>query len=220
VAFDAYGAQEILSFLERAVAAGVGAWAAFRLHAAREARKEQADRAQALREALFVLAAQRSALLSLDNGYLDEVRRDPERHLRLHPPAVAAGASQALDFTKLGFLVSIKDSDLLSRLDFAEVQFRMATAALAERSAIHLRLQERLAASGAEYGPINSDSISAIVGRDVVLQLKGTTDALYQYVDAALDSNRTCLDAVQQVMREEFPRERVPRVIEDEKKKG
>lgn len=124
-----------------------------------------------------------------------------------------------MDFSRLAFLTSIKDSDLLSRLDVTEVQFRSVVDVLTERNAMHFRFQERVAAaSEASLARVDSDALSRVVGRVVVLQLKEMTDALYRGVEDALESNQVCLCAVQDAMRTVFPRERVPRVIQDEER--
>lgn len=156
-------------------------------------------------------------MLAVIDG-LVPLRNDAERHLLLRP-LVALGASQDLDFRGLAFLIQVKDSDLMSRLDLAEAQFKTAVVVLAERNATHLRMQERLAASGVRTGEINSEALSPIVGRDVVLQLKQMTDGLYESTERALAINRACVDAIQQFMLTASPGERVPRVIDEPRSK-
>ncbi len=204
---DLESVKAVLDFLQKAVAAGVGAWAAFRFQEYRETRKERGDRIHALREALFLLSSQRGFLLILDQDQLAPMRDDPSRHLLLRPPLFGR-APLPLDLTKLVFLIKLhKSGSLISQLDLAEARFSFVERLLEERRNLHYRVQDRLAATGEAWGDgaTLEEAVTAVVGRPSVLQLKQMTDALYESVAPALATNRECVTAIQEFIKEQFP---------------
>ena len=211
---DSDALRAILDFLAKAVAAGCGAWAAFRLQESREVRKQRQEYLYALREALFALSAQRSYLLNLEQQHLEPLRGDAERHL-LMKPLFGAGPLQSLDFKKLVFLLKFKETgSLISELHLAEARCQTAVELVQERNGVHSRFQARLEVAPEGSGEINSDSISLLVGRSTVQQLRALTDGLYLAVADGISTNRTAASGIQEFMKTAFPNERVPRLIE------
>jgi len=207
----------ISGFLEKAAAAGFGAWAAFRFQEYRENRKQHDERLNGLREALFVLTSQGSFLINLDEQQLAPHRDESLRHLLLLP-TFPGRAQLKLDLSKLIFLIKMHESgDLLSHLDLAEARFQTVLSVLQERRALHESMQQRLDVLPATAEADFLQTVTRAVGRRIVVALKGTTDALYLAVGDALEENRFCTKSIQDLIRRVFPKERVPKVFEDGK---
>ena len=212
---DSEAIKAILDFAGKAVASGVGAWAAFRFQESRETRKERGERINALREALFVLSSQRNFLLELERQQLEPFRASADRHLRLRP-LLAGRTPLPLDVGKLVFLIKLHSSGhLISDLDTGEAQFQMVLAILEERRSVHYAMQDRLAASIATADSLTSADFESIVGRHLLVPLKSLTDTLYGAVTDALNTNRANVTKIQEFMRSQFPKDRVPTITED-----
>ena len=205
--------EGVLNLAAQAVAAGFGAWAAFRLEAARQARDAIAAQADSLREALFTLISQRNFLLNLDREVLQEHRSSPIRHLELPPLAINPGY-QPLQLAKLTFLLKSKKSGLISELELADFRFQAVVSVLDRRNRLHLEMQSRIDASRPTGPEIPVDALPGIVGRSVITQLRQTTDGLYELNASALATNRETYDALASFLRATFPKEPIPLVEE------
>jgi hypothetical protein len=204
----------LVSFLEKAAAAGFGAWAAFRFQAYREGRKEHDERLNAVREGLFVLASQRSFLINLSDQQLTPMRGEALRYLLLRP-TIPGRAQLTLDLSKLVFLIKLHESGpLLSHLDLAEARFQTVLSLLDERRKLHESMQQRLDPLPATVETDLLEAVTRAVGRRIVISLQRATDDLYSAVADAIEENRFCTEGIQGFIRSTFPKERVPQVTE------
>ena len=203
---------DLFDFLNQAVAAGFGAWAAFQLEARRQQRKLASEHAAAIREGLFALISYRNYLIHLNRRTLVPHIEHPQRHLTV-PFVAIPFPYRPVRLEALGFLLGTEDAKILSDLDEAELQFQTVVGVLAARNNLHLELQSRLegAQPGKKEGTL--DDIDAAAGPFLVAHLKGVTDSLYDMADAATRSVLTAYNSLEDLLRDKYPTERVPKLI-------
>jgi len=188
----------------------VGSWASFFIarrrdtrQVAREVVAEWKGRAVAGRKVQFALAMQRSSLLDLKTGHMNEHRSDAtNRWWKVHPILDFVEAPR-LDIEALGFMLTkIESANALYTLNIAEGQYRTAMGVVAVRNRYILEFRERLAPVLRAGMPM--DQAIDVIGPPLVPTLQGLTESLYDSVDKALDDNKKADCVLLETLRTEF----------------
>lgn len=152
-----------------------GAYFAFLLERKHQASKERDARITAGKAAQFALVQQLNGLTNIRRNYLDPLRADPNRHLRLTPFSVHHEFPQ-LPVNALSFLLDREGVNVLSEAMVAEHRFQTLIGSLNARNSHHERMQLEVARSGSTF--VTDPATLAI--------LKDMTDAIYGQVDDAI----------------------------------
>lgn len=202
----------------QAFAAGFGAWAAFRFEARREARSQEGDDADAIREALFALLSQRNFLLNLNKQLIEPFAQHPERFLVM-PALAVTPAFREITLTRLTFLLGTEHAGVLSDIDLADARFKTFVSTLETRNRLHLELQERMSRAAPERRTATLEELTAVVGPAIVKQLRDATESLCKMGPLAAKDNETAYALLEEALRKLYPEARVPKLQEAQQSK-
>ncbi len=211
---------DVMDFLVQAIAsllgALVGAFAAFELERQRQKRTERHHRIGRIRKALFVLMEQRSFVLNYSHQFLDGLRDDPDRDLKLLPtPPIAPEVR--IDIEDLGFLLE-RDGYVLNRLANADLRFRSLLGWMAVRNEVHQRFQEQVQIFQRTANPPPDkegfDDVRTFIGRMMELQLRDLTNSIFEIAELALSGNRKAESLLRDVAARDYPDDKLFKIVE------
>jgi hypothetical protein len=177
-------------------------------------REERNDHYLAAKYAHFALLQQWSLLRNLATQHLNALEGNENRWWMLRP-IQSPPKSFSIDFNSLAFVLRSEDPDLLNRLAVTQDRFSTLMDLLDQRSNLHSRFQDRTAAldsEGAFPGGffILDEQTAKKIGPALLVQLRVTTNELYESVPAAREFITARLKELEAFIRDEFPKERSP----------
>lgn len=207
----------VIDFAVQATATLVGASAAFMLESFRQRRREQRDKIQEVKAALYALLSRRSFLRNLATQHLEPLRNDPHRAFML-VPITAAPSAIDMDLSKLTFLLDLRDKELLQHIEIADLRFRTVVSLIEQRNALHLEFQQRMEQAQLKSGEATfaGDQVRDLAGPLVTARLQSLTDLLFAATDDALESTLSTYRRAEVAFLAEFPKERLWHVEERE----
>ncbi len=154
---------------------------------------------------------QRESVLNFKNQYLDRLRDDPDRDLKL-PPAPLIAPDGRINLEDFGFLLE-RDANVLHRLTNADLRFRCLVGWMEVRNALHLRFQEQLQVFQRTANPPaqkdDYDDVREFIGRSMELQLRHLTDAIFDVAEDAETGNRKAELLLREIGARDYPNDRL-----------
>jgi len=199
------GTSDLVTLVAAALGALVGAGVAFLLEEMRRRRAERATRYSRLLEAQIALGMQLNTLVNIQ-GYLDEHRAEPNRHMLLVPLHMSL-TDLRVDLSALGFIADIDDVEILMRVYLAEQAYLTACTALTVSNS---KIQELRYDGVLARGPVDADTGTSVGVFDPakVVILKQLVDGMYDSVDEAIEGEGIALDDLRGVIRRRFPKKK------------
>jgi cbb3-type cytochrome oxidase subunit 3 len=178
-----------------AFATFIGAWVAFQLQKHHKKTQQEAAQLAEGRKAQFTIATQLNALKNIRKQYLNPLRDDPDRALKLTPFSVHAHFPQ-LDIVALEFMLESDGAQLLNELVVSEHMFITLIGALGQRNEHHEMMQRRIA----EMGPDKA------LDQATVQILEDMTNSLYGLADDAIDNLTAGFQKLRTYLVSRFPK--------------
>jgi hypothetical protein len=202
-----------------ALAAFLGAFAAFLLEAIRRWRSERLANLAAGNEAVFALSQMYTWMTNVNNQmFVDraaEVRAETGRdplYIYFLPMEARSEDVLRVPMDRLGFLLSSYEPDMLNRIAACDREFGVLSRLLEQRNAIHVEWQQRSGQITAQLPPgteVTLEQMENAVGGDLSHRLKAMTESLQKGLPACAGDLRTVATQLTFTLSMVFPTKRV-----------
>lgn len=155
-----------------------GAWAAFQFQKSWEKSKQLAYDLRSGKRAQFALMSQFQALILLRKQHLNDLKDDPERHIKLHPITSKLDV-QKVDINSLLFILDTNDPNLLNEVMVSQHSYEIYAELIEYRNTFHSNFQQRLSQIGDSALDEGTNKI-----------LEDLTNNLYEIVEHSINLNQ------------------------------
>lgn len=166
-----------------------GARAAFTFNLRQEIVRERRHQVEECNRAMLVLMRQYNQLANYREQFLDPVRSDQGRHLRMPPSRHPDYSAWTVNVPALSFLVQTEATELRLMLALADQHFHGATAAMTMRSELHFEFQRRMEHMEDDKRALTLAEVHEAIGDRLATTLLQATDQLYELVDGAIQNH-------------------------------
>jgi hypothetical protein len=198
-------------FFVTAVAAFVGASAAFYWERCQKENDETNRNLSAGNRAIFILSQQYNVLYSLNKYFIDPFRKDPSGWLNMPAALPLEHNDFHFDVASLQFLLNSGNSNLLSKLLLEEQRFFEAIKTLNERSQLHrYELQPKLdTIIISKESFLITPEIEKELGQTIIGGLKTLTSALTEQTDEGMAGIKKIYNEIKSQLEKEFPNKKI-----------
>ena len=197
----------ILRFLLPVVAAFAGAFAAFALENHRRKRQTLLSEKESANRTLFVLSRLVNDLGAFRQQYIDPLRDDPDRSLKIRAKMKAENPTLRIDVREMSFLVRDKQPELLMKILIQEDRYMAVNTIVDSRSEMHLReVQPRLEGAGLTFGqPMDRKAVEDALGPRILISMENMTVEMIELLDGTITSIRRTSEELWSHMKSRFP---------------
>jgi len=182
IAHGDIGPKEIGTAFLAMVGTFLGALFAFRLNESKENTKIEKERMAALNRALFILARQYNAILSLDKAMVP-YKSDFEKAFNcpaLRPPSYS---DLVQDFSAIGFLLDVVDPNVLMRLSVEQEGFHQTLESLRIRNEFYVNeVQPAIAQHGFNRRDVHAPEFQAALSERIFGTAMNSAKIMYSNV--------------------------------------
>lgn len=206
-----------------ALAAFLGAFAAFLLEALRRWHSDRLATLAAGNEAIFFLSQMFAHITNINNQYFVEravevreiMKREPN-YLEFLPMEAGTEDVVRVPTGRLGFLLGTYDPDLLNRLAAADREFGVLMKLMEQRNAAHVQWQQASAVVNSQIAagaPIPLGVLEEMVGIDLSYRLRHMTESLQTRLPGCADNLKSAGGQLAEVLSLTFPIGRVNKFV-------